>query len=286
MVRRLASLIPVLALPTLAHAQPGAAAPAPDVVPVEAVPAVAAPGTVAPGAVSPSVAAAAPADPAALTGIERLSAEDAAADRAYIARTALIAPAGTVTWSTRAPLFPVGFSNLSVSLSDRIEVGVGSLVVIEEGAVFSGNAKLQLLRSKTAALAISIDHARFDFDGESSEGVTWAQVVASWCSDGEACNSLLSFHVNALGFSDDDDLPVLGGVSYSTGRKHRFVTELHTWRDRGGAETLLLGYFGGRFGNQRHSVAVDAGIAFALLFDSGDEPEGAPYPFLGLSARM
>lgn len=285
MARRLASLIPVLALPTLAHAQPGAATPAPDVVPVEAVPAVAAPGTVTPGAFTPAAAVATPADPDARTGIERLSAEDAAADRAYLARTALVAPAGTVTWSTRAPLFPVGFSNLSLSLSDRIEVGVGSLVVIEEGAVFSGNVKVQLLRSKTAALAVSIDHARFDLDQEQSDGVTWGQVVASWCTDGEACNSLLSFHVNALVLEDEDDMPVLGGVSYSTGKKHRFVAEAHTWRDDGD-EALLLGYFGGRFGNKAHSVAVDAGIAFALLFDDGDDVEGAPYPFLGLSARM
>lgn len=282
MRRRLAPLL-LLAVPTLAHAQPGAATPAPDVVPVESVPAVAAPGMAAP---QPAVAAAAT-DPTApvLTGIDRLSAEDAASDRAYGARTALIAPKGKVTWSTRAPLFPVGASELSVSLTDRIEAGVGTILIVDEGAAFGAHAKVQLLRSKTAALAASIDVVGFDFEQESSDKIYMPQLVASWCTDGEDCNSLLSFHLNAFALDDDDDVPVLGGVSYSTGKKSRLVTEAHLWRDEGGDDTLLVGYFGGRFGNKRHTVAVDAGLAFAFIFDHGDEPEGAPYPFVGLSVR-
>lgn len=285
MRRSLASfLLPLLAVPTFAHAQPGAAAPAPDVVPVAAVPAVAAPGTVAPGA--PAAAAATPVDPApALTGIAAASANDAASDRAYFARTALVAPSGTVTLSARAPLAPVAFSTLAVSLSDRVEVGVGTAMVIEEGGMFTGYAKLQLLRSKTAALALTLDVAQVD-----DEQIYWPQLVASWCSDGETCNSLVSLHLNALGVSGEDEMPVIGGVSWSTGKKTRLVTELHVHHDGERDETLLLGYAGGRFGNSK--VAVDAGIAFGMFSDGNDcdgcgsDTEAVPYPFVGFSARL
>jgi hypothetical protein len=118
----------------------------------------------------------------------------------------------------------------------------------------------------------------------------WPQLVASVCTDGETCNSLLSFHLNAFGVDGEEAMPVLGGVSFSTGKQARLVTELHVHRDGRSDATLLLGYAGGRFGG--HKVAFDAGIAFGMVADGyncdgcRNDTKAAPYPFVGLSARL
>lgn len=284
MRRPLAALATLLAVPALATAQPSLT-PAPGAVPVPAVPAYAAPGTV-------PVAAAAVAEPAPaaeLTGIAKRSAEDPAADRAYLARTALIAPSGTISVQARAPLAPGMMGQLSASLG-RVEVGVGTIVIGDEGAALGFNAKAQLLRGRRAALAASLD-VFSPPDGDDTLYVP--SLVASLCADGDACNTLVSVHLTGLGIEGEDEMPVLGGVSWSMGRRGKFVGELHLTDDNG--DSILVGYLGGRWGSRK--LAFDAGIGFAgdpgstasgdcidYCEDSG--PDIVPYPFVGLSARM
>ncbi len=279
MRRPLAALATLLSLPALATAQPGVA---PAAVPVDAVPAYAAPGA---APVSAAVVSAPPAAPV-LVGIARRQAEDPAADRAYLARTALIAPSGSVTFQARAPLAPGMLGQVSASFG-RFELGVGGILITDEAAVLGLNAKVQLLRSRRAALAASIDLFAPPDDDET---LYLPSLVASVCADGDACNTLLSLHLTAIGIEGEDEAPVFGGVSWSMGKRGKFVGELHMTDDD--SESVVAGYLGGRWGTNK--VAFDAGIGFGGTLDDGnscsdcydDGPDIIPWPFIGLSARM
>jgi hypothetical protein len=259
------ALASLLSLPVVATAQPGVA---PVYVP---------PPPTAPVAAEPTTE---------LVGIARRQKEDPASDRAYLARTALVAPSGTVTLQARAPIAPGMLGGLSASLG-RVEIGVGSMLIFEEGAALGFNAKVQLLKGRRSALAVTLDTLTPPDDDET---LYYSSLVASFCADGDACNTLLSAHLSMFAFDGEDEAPVFAGLSFSKGAKTRLVSELHITDNEN--ESVFAGYLGGRWGGQK--VAFDAGIAVAGVIDDAgdcgdcyeDDPEVIPYPFIGLSARM
>lgn len=267
-----AALALVLA-PALAAAQPGLA---PGAEPVPAVPAYAVP---------PPPAAAADAAPP-LVGIEKRQVEDVGADRAYLARSALIAPSGAVTFQLRAPIAPVALGQVSASFG-RFELGVGGIGIAEEGRVLAVNGKVQLLRSRRAALAASLDIFAPPDDDET---LFVPSLVASLCADGDACNTLVSLHLTALAIAGEDEAPVFGGVSWSMGRGTKLVGELHVTDDE--HDSVVAGYVGGRWGLGK--LALDAGVGFGGQLGGAqscsgcydDGPEIMPWPFVGLSGRL
>lgn len=288
MRRTVGTVATLLVVPTLAIAQPTTVAP--TAVPVASVPAsITAFG--GPGAIPPTQLVAPPVDPApTLTGIARREKEDPGADRAYLARTALVAPSGTVTFQTRAPLAPGALGGISASLG-RLEIGVQSVMVFvdEEGAAFGFNAKLQLLKGRRTALAVTLDTLS---PPDEEQTLYMSSLVASFCTDGDACNTLLSAHITMLAADGEEEAPVFAGLSFSKGARTRLVGEFHITDNE--EQSVFAGYLGGRWGGNK--VAFDAGIGFAGVAEDSsdcidycyedDEPEVIPYPFIGLSARM
>lgn len=224
-----------------------------------------------------------------LVGIARRSKDDPGADRSYLARTALIAPSGTVTFQARAPLAPGLLGGLSASLG-RVEIGVSSVMIFadEEGAAaFGFNAKVQLLKGRRSALAVTLDTLS---PPDEDETLYYSSLVASFCTDGDACNTLLSAHLSMFAMDDEDEAPVFAGLSFSKGARTRLVGEFHITDSED--ESVVAGYLGGRWGGRK--VAFDAGVAFAGVIDDSstcsgcadEDAEVVPYPFVGLSARM
>jgi hypothetical protein len=289
MRRPLAAFATLLAVPSLASAQPGVA---PSAVPVSSVPAYGGPGAV-------PVTVAAPVEPTAppaLVGIAKRSAEDPAADRAYLAHTALVAPRGTITFQARAPLAPGALGQINASLTDRISVGVGAFMIFidEEGAALTLSGKLQLVRGRRAALAVALDTLSIP---DEDETLYMPSLVASFCADGDACNTLLSLHLTGFGADGEEEMPIFGGASFSVGKKNRFVGEIHfnDDSDEYSRRTLFGGFVGGRFGGSK--FAFDAGLGFAgesesqndcidYCDDYDNDPPVIPYPFIGMSARL
>jgi hypothetical protein len=275
MRRSFAAVAAAVAVPALALAQPSIA---PTAVPVSSVPAYAGPGAVAPTVIAP------PAEPTStLVGIDKRQKEDPGSDRAYLARTALVGPSGTVTFQARAPLAPGALGGISASLG-RVEIGVSTLVIAdEEGGAFGFNAKVQLLKGRRSALAATIDTLSVPDD---SDTVYMPSLVASFCADGDACNTLLSAHLTMLAADGEEEAPVFAGISFSKGARGKLVGELHITDNED--ESVFAGYLGGRWGSSK--LAVDAGIGFAGETDScsdcGSSNDFIPYPFVGLSARM
>jgi hypothetical protein len=273
MRRPLAGLVTLLAIPAAAVAQPGLA---PTAEPVPAVPAYAAypPPPPEPVATEP-----------VLVGIEKRQAEDPAADRAFLARSALIGPSGSVTFQARAPLAPGMLGQVTASFG-KFELGAGAILVAEEGAVLGLNAKVQLLRSRRAALAASVDV----FSPPDEESLYMPSLVASLCADGDECATLLSLHLTALVLESEEEAPVFAGASFSVGRRAKLVGEIHLTDSD--SESVVGGYLGGRWGSRK--LAFDAGVGFggelggSSCYDCYDDtgPDVYPWPFVGLSARM
>jgi hypothetical protein len=275
-------------LAPVAAAQPGAAQPVPF---VPAVP------TAPPTYVAPP--AAPPAEPE-LVGIRRRAAEDPAADRAYVARTALVAPRGTITLDVRAPTMPAALATLNVAVTDRIELGAGGAAVYMfdsgsdplEGSLFALHGKVQLVKGRRAALAFGYDLIKTR-DDDDDDTLYIPSLVASFCTDGDLCRTLLSVHLTGIGMDGEDEMPVFGGVSFVSGAKNRLVGEIHASRDDETGETIFGGYLGARFGGRK--VAFDAGVAFGGVDESAttcdgcggdDEGELGAFPFVGMSARL
>jgi hypothetical protein len=244
--------------------------------------------------VAPAAAVTAPVEPAAgpaLVGIARRSADDPAADRAYLAHSALVAPRGTVTFQARMPLAPGALGQINASLTDRISLGVGTMLFMEqEEGVFTFSGKVQLVRGRRAALAVALDMVTVSNE---EERLFMPSLVGSYCADGDACSTLLSLHLTGLGMEEEDEMPLFGGASISIGKQHRLVGEIHISQreDEWERMTMFGGYLGGRFGGRK--VAVDAGLAFAGVTETstdcgecGDDTEAYPYPFVGVSARL
>jgi len=281
----------VLAVPSLAAAQ----AAAPGVVPVEAVPA----APVGPGA-APLVA---PTEPAPLVGLDRRIAEDAAVDRAFGAPTALIAPRGTATVTLRAPIGPLVNGKISLAVTDRLELGVGTVLLADEDdGVVSAHGKLQLWRGPRAALAASLDLYRSS-DPDDEGYMAMPALVASLCAGGADCRTLVNLHLTAVAVEDEDQLPILPGLSIVSGGRTQLVAEAHLFNDEETGDSFLAGYAGVRWLTGR--LALEGGIGvFADLSDERyyatddcidycggdyyyeDSPEVIPWPFVGLSARL
>lgn len=274
MRRSVATVATLLSVPTLAIAQPAAVAP--TAVPVASVPAYAGPGSYEP-LVAP------PAAPPDRVGIAKREKEDPGSDRSYLARTALVAPRGTVTIQARAPLAPGMLGGISASMG-RLEIGVSTVLIAEEdaGGAFGFNAKLQLLKGRRSALAVTIDTLT---PPDEEETLYMPSLVASFCADGDACSTLLSAHLTMFAIDGEEEAPVFAGVSFAKGQRGKLVGELHITDSD--TESIFAGYLGGRWGGSK--VAFDAGIGFAgELDDCADcgDPDFIPYPFVGLSARM
>lgn len=278
----------LLSVPALSAAQPTGVAP--TAVPVSSVPAYGGPGAtpVSPVWTPPPP----PLEPAPeVGGIAGREQQDPGADRSYFARTALVAPKGTVTFQARAPLAPGALGGISASMG-RVEIGVSTVLVAEEdGAAFGFNAKVQLLKGRRSALAITLDTLS---PPDEDETLYMPSLVASFCADGDACNTLLSAHLTMFALDGEEEAPVFAGLSFSKGRRARLVGELHITDNE--QESVFAGYLGGRWGGAK--LAFDAGIGFAgVMEDSSssgcidycyeeDDTEVVPYPFVGLSARM
>jgi hypothetical protein len=248
----------LVSLPAIALAQPGAVPayyvpPPPPTAPVEPTP--------------------------ELGGIDRRQADDPGADRAYLARSALLAPSGSVTVQVRAPLAPGAMGSIAYSMG-RVEVGVNGFVIAEEESAFGLNAKVQLLKGRRSALAVTLDTLTPPDDDET---IYLSSLVASFCTDGDACNTLLSGHLTMLAADGEDEAPVFAGISFSKGRRSKLVGEFHITDSD--SESVFAGYLGGRWGSGK--LAFDAGIGFGGEDDDYDsDPDIVPYPFVGLSARM
>lgn len=229
----------------------------------------------------------APADAAPATtgdGIAGLSARDPASDRAYFARTGLVAPAGTVSLEVRVPLFPTALARASYNPTDFLEVGVtgGGLV-----PVLGGHIKLQLIRTETVAVAASVDgmHLWLEEGGDMVIGA----LNGSVCADGPACRTLVSVHLNGVTFRprnvDIDDVYFAPGASLVTGlgRRNKLVGELHYGRMSNSFDAHYFGGFGGiRFPRKR--ATWDVGVALLGQNDNG-AVAAYPFPFFGMSAR-
>ena len=298
------------AIPTAALAE----SPAGDAIPVVAVPALTvASGVAGPGATPPGLAPAyyyappAPTDAAPEPiGIDRRVREDRAAERSYLAPTALIAPRGTTTFTVLAPLAPGASFRLDRSFSDRLSLGVGVVGAFGNGdlvGVGSLHGKYQLWRSPRAALALTASIYNFPGESDPANGkdlnVFIPGLAASMCTD-DACRTLLSVDVEALAGVDDQVLPIVGGVSIATGIKRQLIAEIHTTTDN--EDRLWFGFVGGRFLGAQ--FAFDVGLGFAAVTDhpagsdcSSDpvepcvvvSPGGATngaYPFVALSTRL
>ncbi len=282
----------LLVLPTMAAAQSAG----PGTVPVAAVPAM----PVGPGATPVMVAPAEPTPPR--VGLDRRVAEDAAVDRAFAAPTALIAPRGTWTLTVRAPVGPVVNGQISYAISDRLELGLGTvLVAAEETSVTSLHAKLQLWRSSRAALAASLDLYTVR-DAYEENQLLMPSLVASFCAGGAACRTLVNLHLTGLAAAGEDQVPVLPGVSIVTGGRTQLVGEAHLFNDEQSEASFLTGYLGLRWLSGR--FAVEGGLGFyadlsteAINYadcpadycqyeDDTVDPEVVPWPFVGVSARL
>jgi hypothetical protein len=282
-MRLAAAVAAVLVAPAVAVAQPSVA---PTAEPVASVPAYAGAG---PGSYTPLVAPTLPVEPTStLVGIDKRQKEDPASDRAYLARTALIAPSGTVTIQARAPIAPGAIGGISASLG-RVEIGVSTLIIADEdGGAIGFNAKLQLLKGRRSALAATLD----TLSAPDEDGTLYmSSLVASFCTDGDACNTLLSAHLTMLAADGEDEAPVFAGVSFSKGARGKLVGEFHITDNED--ESVFGGYLGGRWGGSK--LAFDAGIGFGGVVEDnqcyddycdGSDTDVAPWPFVGLSARM
>jgi hypothetical protein len=266
-----------------------AAAVAVAVAAVLAVPAVAAAQpSVAPIIEPTATPTAAPTPTRTSVGIDKRQEEDPASDRAYLARTALIAPSGTVTIQARAPIAPGGMGGISASLG-RVEIGVSTLIIaVDEGSAIGFNAKVQLLKGRHSALAATLDTLSIPDDDDS---LYMTSLVASFCTDGDACNTLLSAHLTMLAADGEDEAPVFAGVSFSKGARTRLVGEFHITDSE--EESVFGGYLGGRWGGSK--LAFDAGIGFGGVVEDDrcyddycddSDSDVFPWPFVGLSARM
>jgi hypothetical protein len=223
--------------------------------------------------------------PTSSPGIVRRSRDDAAVHRAYLSPTALMGPAGSAQIDVRAPLLPGGTATASVSLTDWLEVGAVGVYVIDEDPALGLHAKLQLFRTDTAAVAVAVDALKLDFDDD--ETLLIPSLSASFCADGDECRTLVTAHIDGAFVHDEDDnfgepeRILVPGVSLIHGRKHKFIAELHTFRD--GNDSIFAGFVGFRLVSMG-AAAFDLGLGFAGAVD--DELDAIPWPFFGLTHRM
>lgn len=297
----LAALL-LAALPTAATADEPA--PAGEAVQVALVPAY----TVAPAAASPGMAAPGvaplyvPADEPAVAdeavGLARRVRDDRVAERGYLAPTALVAPAGTTTFTMQAPILPGASFRLDRSFSDRLSLGVGVVGVLDNDDLFgigNLNAKYQLARGRRAALAATLSLVTFADGDDDKMTIALPGVAGSYCLSDE-CRTLVSGNLYALAGVDDEVLPIVGGVSVAHGFMRQLIAEIHT--TTADEDRLWAGFIGGRFIGQRW--ALDAGIGFAAVAEtaqavdcidfcadtSSRDVEVNGLPFFALSTRL
>ena len=229
------------------------------------------------------------------TDLSSRSERDPAAGRSYLGPTALTAPAGQATVTLRMPFYPAIAGSLAVGLTDRVEVFVGggaAIIIFDESnypaRFVSGGAKLQVLRSRRAALALTASAYRrpayfhsdpFD-DGWNEPRLVVGEigVVGSACLD-DRCGVVASAHAHVIPeIWGGNEKTVWGGGSIVAGRGFsRLVadaTVMSSDDDHG-----FVGYVGYRATGEQ--VAFDVG---ALIF--GDVNDIVPWPTVGLSARF
>lgn len=257
-----------------AAAQVAVADPAPA--PVPSVPAyvVAGPGA---AAVSAPVVEE-PAEPAAPTGLDLRRRDDAAAGRSFFAETAQTAPGGHVSFEMRAPFLPIIATGVRVGVTDRLEIGGTLITVAEEGTLAGLSIKAQLWRGARAAIAAGLN--TYSAEGETLYD---AHLEGTSCLDA-ACVAAATLSLNALGFTDEEEVPVLAGVGLSVGRAVQFIGEVH--QTRADDEAMTVGYVGLRAAGARFSV--DGGIGFGVDSSSCAEcgDDVGAFPFLGVAGRL
>ncbi|MBK9032002.1 MAG: hypothetical protein IPL61_11855 [Myxococcales bacterium] len=246
-----------------------------DAIEVTAVPAYA----VGPSATAPVAEPAITDTSAEPVGLDRRRRDDAAAGRSYFAETALTTPRGHVTFDVRAPLLPVAAVGLRLGVTDRVEVGVNMITVVDEGAVAGLSVKGQLWRSARFAVAAGL--TTYSADGDTLYN---PHVEGTACVDA-ACVGAVTLSLNFLGFSGEDTVPVLAGVGVAYGRGVQLVGELHQTRD--GDEALTGGFLGMRAASGR--FALDGGLGFGFATNTCDDVDcgdGGAFPFVGMAARL
>lgn len=267
---------------------PGAAPPStvPAAAPVGG-PGLSAPGMSAPIA-PPQVDAEASLEPTGLAAAARAP----SSHRAYLAGTALTVPRGKVEASVHAPAIPaIMLFAAQAGLTDRIQLGVNAVAVpvADDGSGAIGvNGKIVLRKGARSAWAVTGSLHAPTVDGGSDERLTTLGLIYTRCGGGARCSTLWTVQGNALivdesGSSSEQVIPLtLGGSVVAGGGRAKLLLEAHATNLQRDAVFVMAGIAGLRWAGQR--VAVDAGLAWASVAESGNSDGGA-FPLVALSYR-
>lgn len=266
---KLAALVAVLAIPTVAHADALRVATAEGGEPAIAPPGMTPVIVVEPE--SPLVDA-----PPAKTTMQQQSGI-VASQRHFFSGTALTVPQGTVEIAGKTAIVVNGVS-IAAGLTSTTEIWADVYTVIEdEGGVYGAGLKQVLGRGDSWQLAATAS-VRGGGDGFDDEKIGSIGGIFSACT--ERCNAMASAGIQVL-FADgeDESLPVFtGGVSFGSATT-RLVGELLLASENG--ESAGIGYFGVRFGSKK--LAADLGLIRVIEDSSDDIPV---WPLLSVAGRM
>ena len=224
--------------------------------------------------------------PEATAGLAGFAARDAAAGRAYVTPTAATSAGGTGGVTAWFPVVPVaGLVTASYAVGDRVELAAGGMFVYEEeDTPLYLAGKVQVVRGRTRAVAVQVQHLRIP---DEDERLWFATAVGSTCVDGPRCRTLASLHVTAVPVEGWDDgrerrgLAFLAGASLITGGRTKAVFDLVA-TDTGDGDLGAAAFGGVRVARARW--AADLGLA--CLIESDNDTEWVPLPLSSLSFRF
>ncbi len=284
---RLPIVASLLALTSVAYAQPGADPseppppmdPGPPVEPAPAPP----PPVYAPPPVQPVAYVAPP-----VSTVDKGVVDDANSGRNWLSPTALTPPAGTWSFSDFELLMVSG----SYAVTDQLSISATTLLPIVEGTPFFGIAsiKLQVLKAGSARLALqgAVLHIR-DTSGSDDFSVTVGNFggALTLCIDHD-CHSHVTGYLGA-GFAQEDtsSVPFVGSLAATLkiGKRVKAVFEADTAFIAGDInETAngFLGWYGLRFTSRE--IGVDLGFAKPIC-DGCEDGLVMGFPFVSFTYR-
>ena len=206
-------------------------------------------------------------------------AEDASADRAWLAPTAHTQPKGSWSFSDHE-LFVVG---LGYGVTDTLQVSASTVIPLTNDAVFVGmfSAKQQVYRQGRLRVAAHgvLTHAN---DGDDSGTGITAGAAATMCLDADCHSGINGYLGTAFALTDEgNQFPILlsASIVQKLNKHVKLVGEVDTGFVPGeDFDDVYLGWYGVRF----TSGAIGANVGFVKPFgpnvDTGDElPMGLPW---------
>jgi hypothetical protein len=125
----------------------------------------------------------------------------AATDNAWLAQTALTAPAGSIT----AALYEGVLARVTVGLTDRLQLwGGSSWTNFVDAPLWEAGAKLRVVSVGRFHVALGAEHVQVKLSASYRLSLTGGGVVTSACLD-EACASVVSLGVAAGRYFNEED---------------------------------------------------------------------------------